>query len=465
MKNFAFLFFLLLPVAQAEQPNVLFIAVDDLNCRLGCYGFDHIVSPNIDRLAERGVRFDRAYCQYPSCGPSRASVLTGLRPDSTGIVSNKINFREHLPDGLTLPQHFRNNGYYVARVGKIFHQDNPTHIGTSGPDDPESWDEVINPRGRDKDEEDLLTVYTPQLPLPDQMCYLKAEGSDAEQTDGKITEETIRLLKQKRERPLFVGMGFYRPHIPYIAPKKYFDFYSYEKTPLPLLPGNYRSLVPAPALASTPEWPNFGTTEREARECILAYDACVSFVDAQVGRLMDFLDESGQAKNTIIVLWGDHGYHLGEHGLWRKNSLFEQSMRAPLIVVDPRISSPVPDCDQVVEFVDIFPTVTELAGLPMPENLDGVSLVPLVKNPGTDSDRAAFSQVQFREVSGRAVRTDRWRYVEWGEKGAAGRELYDQVSDPEEMKNLAEEKEAGEVVADLRTLLRSNWPELSRIRP
>ncbi len=459
MKFFAFLSCLVFSVANAAQPNVLFIAVDDLNCRLGCYGFDHIVSPNIDKLAKRGVRFDRAYCQYPSCGPSRASVLSGLRPDTTGIVSNKINFREHLPNALTLPQHFRKNGYHVARVGKIYHQDNPTHIGTSGPDDPESWDEVINPRGRDKDEEDQLRVYTPQLPLPDQMCYLKAEGSDHEQTDGKVTDETIRLLKQKREKPLFIGMGFYRPHIPYIAPKKYFDLYSYEKTPLPGIPENYRSMVPSAALASTPEWPNFGTTEREARECILAYDACISFVDAQVGRLLDFLDKSGQADNTIIVLWGDHGYHLGEHGLWRKNSLFEESMRAPLIVVDPRISSPVSDCERVVEFVDIFPTVTELAGLSIPDELDGVSLVPLLKSPEAEWERPAFSQVQFRQVSGRAVRTERWRYVEWGEDGAAGVELYDQNSDPQEMNNLAGKTGKGEVMANLQKMLKSNWPD------
>ena len=442
-------------VLSAAPPNVLFIAVDDLNCRLGCYGFEHIISPHIDKLAERGVRFDRAYCQYPSCGPSRASVLTGLRPDTTGIVSNRINFREHLPDALTLPQHFRNNGYHVARVGKIFHQDNPTHIGTSGPDDPESWDEVVNPRGRDKDEEHLLTVYTPQLPLPDQMSFLEADGTDQEQTDGKVTDEAIRLLEEEREEPLFLAVGYYRPHIPYIAPKKYFDLYSLEDTPIPPLPGNYRSTVPAAALASTPEWPNFGTTEREARECILAYDACVSFVDAQVGRLLDFLEKSDAAENTIIVLWGDHGYHLGEHGLWRKNSLFEESARAPLIIYDPRLENSGNDCERVVEFVDIFPTVTELAGLSLPEALDGVSLVPLLKDPDAKWSRPAFSQVQFREVAGRSIRTKRWRYVEWGREGSKGTELYDQKLDPLEMNNLAADEEHTATIEQLRGLLRS----------
>jgi len=459
MKFFALLFILFSGAAGAASPNILFIAVDDLNCRLGCYGFEHIVSPHIDNLAQRGVRFDRAYCQYPSCGPSRASVLSGLRPDTTGVISNKINFREHLPDALTLPQHFRNNGYHVARVGKIFHQSNPTDIGTSGPDDPESWDEVVNPAGRDKEEEDQLTVYTPQLPLPDQMCFLKADGTDAEQTDGKVTDEAIRLLGEDREKPVFLAVGYYRPHIPYIAPKKYFDFYSLEKTPLPAIPKDYRSFVPAATLASTPEWPNFGTTEQEARECILAYDACVSFVDAQIGRLLESLDRSGTADNTIIVLWGDHGYHLGEHGLWRKNSLFEESARAPLIILDPRIEHQDSDCERIVEFVDIFPTVTELAGVPVPENLDGVSLVPLLKNPEAEWSRPAFSQVQFREAAGRSVRTDRWRYVEWGDRGAKGTELYNQKGDPQEMSNLAGDGKQSAVIKQLRSMLRANWPE------
>lgn len=438
---------------------MLFIAVDDLNTRLACYGFEHIHSPNIDALAERGVRFDRAYCQFPSCGPSRASVLTGLRPDTTGVLHNRIRLREAAPDVVTMPQYFRKHGYFVARVGKIYHQANPTHIGTSGPDDPLSWDEVVNPRGRDKDEENLLTVYTPQLPLPDQMSYFKSEGEDREQTDGKVIDETIRLLKREAEngRPFFLAAGLYRPHIPYIAPKKYFDLYKIEQTPLPLIPDGYRESKPAAALASTPEWPNFGTTALQARECILAYDACVSFVDAQIGRLLDALENSGIGDETIVVLWGDHGYHLGEHGLWRKNSLYEESARAPLIIHDPRIESAGSDCERIVEFVDIFPTIAELCGLPVPENLEGVSLTPLLRNPNAVWDRPAFSQVQFREHGGRSVRTERWRYVEWGEGGAAGIELYDQIEDPREMRNLAGMPEFAETVQELREILIGNF--------
>ena len=444
------------------SPNVLFIAIDDLNTRLGCYGFDHIVSPNIDKLASEGVRFDRAYCQYPSCGPSRTSVLTGLRPQTTGVLSNKVFFRDLVPDVVTLPQLFRQNGYYVARVGKIYHQANPTQIGTSGPDDAPSWEEVINPRGRDKDEEDLLTVYTPQLPLPDQMSYLKAEGKDNEQTDGKVVDETIRLLKKYKssKKPFFIAAGLYRPHIPYIAPKKYFSLYSLKKTPLPSLPPNYRKSVPKAALASTSQWPNFGTTELQARECILAYDACVSFVDAQVGRLLKSLESLGLDENTIFVLWGDHGYHLGEHGLWRKNSLFEESARAPLIIRAPSIRPQSHDCKRIVEFVDIYPTLTDLAGLQPPKNLEGTSLRKLLANPESCWNRPAYIQTKFREAPGYSVRTERWRYVEWGEKGGdQGTELYDQLNDPLEMNNLADDQKYAETCARLKKLIQANWSQ------
>ena len=440
------------------KPNVLFIAIDDLNCRLGCYDSEHIQSPNIDTLAKRGVRFDRAYCQFPSCGPSRASVLSGLRPDTSGVLHNRIRFRDAAPDVVTLPQLFRKNDYHVARVGKIFHQSVPTDIGTSGPDDPESWDEVINPRGRDRNEEDLLTVYTPQLPLPDQMAYLKADGNDHEQTDGMVANEAIRLLQKHRDEPFFIAAGFYRPHIPYIAPEKYFDLYPLEETSLPPTPAGYRSNVPAAALASTPEWPNFGTTGIEARECIAAYDACVSFVDAQVGRLLEAVDQLGLGENTIIVLWGDHGYHLGEHGLWRKNSLFEESTRAPLILFDPRIKNTKHDCPRIVEFVDIFPTLAELAGLEPPGELEGVSLVPLLHDPLAEWNRPAFSQVQFREVPGRSVRTHRWRYNEWGENGKDGIELYDHEKDPREMQNLAGNAEYDSILETMKETFRRQWP-------
>ena len=442
----------------ADEPgqrlNVLFIAVDDLNTRLHCYGHRHIHSPAIDRLAARGIRFDRAYCQYPSCGPSRASLLTGLRPDTTGVHSNRANFRDKLPDVVTLPQLFKQHGYYVARVGKIFHQAVPTDIGTSGLDDPRSWDEVVNPRGRDKEEEHRLTVYTPDLPVPDRMSYLAADGSDVEQTDGKVVNETIRLLEKHREQPFFIAAGLYRPHIPYIAPTKYFDLYDLEQTVLPELSAGYRDTIPGAALASTPVWPNFGTTRRQGRECVLAYDACVSFADAQVGRLLAALDRLSLTDRTIVVLWGDHGYHLGEHGMWRKNSLFEESARAPLVIAAPQIKSQQHDCPRIVEFVDIYPTVAALAGLEAPPDLAGVSLVPLLRDPNADQDRPAFTQVHFKEIPGRSVRTQRWRFTQW-DNGRGGEELYDERNDPQEMQNLAGEPEFADVVVKLRAVLQS----------
>lgn len=441
----------------AAKLNVLFIAVDDLNTRLGCYGYSHIASPNIDRLAARGMSFQRAYCQYPSCGPSRASVMTGLRPQTTKVLSNQVHFRDSIPDAVTLPQLFRRNGYAVIRVGKIYHQANPTHIGTSGPDDPASWDVVVNPRGRDKDEEDQLTVYTPQLPLPDQMCYLKADGTDSEQTDGKVADRTIELLRKHRQEPFFIAAGFYRPHIPYIAPRKYFQLYDLRTTLLPLLPDNYRETVPAAALASTSQWPNFGTTELQARECILAYDACVSFVDAQIGRILDAVDNLGLADNTLIVLWGDHGYHLGEHGLWRKNSLFEESARAPLIFVAPNITSAVHETAAIVEFVDIYPTIADLAGLPVSTQIEGRSLKPLLQNPTMEWTNTAFTETHFRKSFGHSIRTSRWRCVEWGEGGQDGVELYDQQADPKEMNNLAGDPRHADRLARLRNRIHDHW--------
>ncbi|MCZ6672866.1 MAG: sulfatase [Verrucomicrobia bacterium] len=444
--------------AAPRKPNVLFIAIDDLNTRLGCYGFDHISSPNIDKLAQEGVRFDRAYCQYPSCGPSRTSVLTGLRPQTTGMINNRMSFRELAPDAVTLPQLFMKNGYYVARVGKIFHQRVPLDIGTSGADDPASWQEVVNPRGRDKDEEDLMTIYTHKLSITNTMGFLKAEGEDTEQTDGKVVDETIRMLEEHKGESFFIAAGLYRPHTPYIAPKKYFDLYHLEKTKVPELPSGYRKTVPEAALSSTADWPNFGTTEDEARDCILAYDACISFVDTQIGRLLAAVDRLGLRENTIVVLWGDHGYHLGEHGLWRKNSLYEESARAPLIFRVPGLNPASHDSLRIVEFVDIYPTLADLAGLVPPDELEGTSLRKLLTDPAADWNRPAFIQTLYVDVPGYSVRTDRWRYVEWGTRGDKGVELYDQLMDPQEMHNLAGSNQHRATIKELKELINRNWP-------
>ncbi len=439
--------------AEPSKPNVLFIAVDDLNTSLGCYGHPLVKSPNIDRLAARGVRFDHAYCSFPLCSPSRVSLLTGLRPQTTRIFDLKTDFRTILPDAVTMPQAFRQAGYFVARVGKIFHYGVPGQIGTSGLDDPRSWDQVINPRGRDKLEEGQVTNYTPDRGLGSAMSFHAADGTDEEQTDGLAATAAVKLLEEHRDGPFFLGVGFYRPHTPYIAPKRYFDLYPFASVQLPeQLAGDW-SDIPEAALNIRPA--NYGLSDEQCRRCLQAYYASISFMDAQVGRLLDALDRLKLADNTIVVLWGDHGYLLGQHGQWMKMSLFEESARVPLIIAAPGMAHRR-GCPRVVETIDIYPTLCDLAGISRPANLAGVSLRPLLENPGLAWDRPAYTEVQRKGVKGRSVRTERWRYTEWN-GGQQGAELYDHENDPHEFYNLARQEEYAPVVTRLRGLIHNTF--------
>jgi len=447
-----------LRAAESRRPNVLFIAVDDMNNDLGCYGHPLVKSPNIDRLAAKGTRFDRAYCQFPLCSPSRTSVMTGLRPDTTQVYDLQKHFRDVILDVITLPQLFQKHGYAVARVGKIYHYGNPGQIGTDGLDDPASWQQRINPSGRDKKEESLIINHTPKRGLGSSLSFLRAEGTDEEQTDGIVATEAIKLMEQHKEEPFFIAAGFYRPHCPYIAPKKYFDLYPMEKVTMPQGSWDYLDNVPPMALASVKPWPWFGVTELQSREALQAYWATISFVDAQVGRLLDAVERLGIADNTIVVFWSDHGYHVGDHGLWKKQSVFERSARVPMIVYSPGQKAKGGVSPRTVELVDLYPTLADLCSLPAPSNLAGKSLKSLLNQADAEWNKPAFTQVWRGNASGHSVRTERYRYTEWDD-GKLGAQLYDYSTDPEEKNNLIKDESKKEVIVELQKMIRDNWAD------
>jgi uncharacterized sulfatase len=459
---FALLFLTTGAARAANRPNVLFIAVDDLNMNVGCYGDTIVKTPNIDKLAARGVRFDRAYCQYPFCNPSRASMLTGMRPDTIGIYDLQHNFRGTAPDAVTLPQMFKNNGYFVARVGKIYHYGVPREIGTPGMDDAPSWDYTFNPLGRDKIEEDklhVLTRGTGSTTIGFAMAWLDMEGTDDEQTDAIGVTHTIELLEKQAktpDKPFFIGMGFFRPHTPFVATKPWFEKYPLESIKLPKVPADDLADIPDAALMIRPN--DYGLSEKDLKDCVRGYVASVAALDAQVGRLLDALDRLKLADNTIVVFFSDHGFLLGEHHQWQKQMLFEQANRVPLIIAGPGASGAAGKAAmKPVELLDVYPTLAELCGLTPPANVEGRSLKPLLDNPSREWDHPAFSQVSRRRnkqlTMGYSVRTARWRYTQWSKDGKDGEELYDHDKDPGEITNLANDPAQAEVVAQMRKLI------------
>ena len=459
------LFLLLLGSTDAAEPartsplNVLFIAIDDLNVSLGCYQHPLVKTPNIDKLAARGIRFDHAYCQYPLCNPSRSSLLSGLRPDTTRIYNNGVPIRKAFPDIVTLPQLFKNSGYFSARVGKIYHYGVPGQIGTSGLDDPPSWNQFVNPRGRDRDDEADVINFTPNRQLGAALCWMEAKGTDEEQTDGKVAAETIRLLEQHKSRPFFIAAGFYRPHVPDVATKQYFDLYPLDKVQLPLEPAGHITNIPPVAL--TTRALNYGVEEEKLRMFKRAYFASISFVDAQVGKVLEALDRLKLADNTIVVLFGDHGWSLGEHGQWQKQLLFEGVARVPLMIALPK-AQVTGISERPVELVDLYPTLADLCGLRPPSNLEGKSLRPLLEYPKARWLQPALTQqvrnTEGKMIMGYSVRTERWRYTEW-DAGALGAELYDEVEDPHEWQNLAKDPHFARTVSDMKKLLPHTKPD------
>jgi uncharacterized sulfatase len=435
---------------QPENWNVLFIATDDCNNDESIYGHSEMITPNFERLAKRGVKFDRAYCQFPWCNPSRVSLLAGLNPDETKIYDLETSIRQTVPNVVTIPQLFKQNGYFSARVGKIFHYGVPGQIGTNGLDDSLSWEQRVNPIGRDKTEESKVINMTPQRGLGSALSYLAAEGTDEEQTDGIVATEAIKLLEKNKDKPFFLAVGFYRPHTPYVAPKKYFDLYPINKITLPVEPANDLADIPPIALNTKPG--NWGLSEAKQKEAIQGYHASISFMDAQLGRVLDALDRLKLSRNTIIVLWSDHGYNLGQHGQWMKQSLFENSARVPLIICVPGGVKGKASV-RTVELVDLYPTLADLCKLPVTQKLSGVSLRPLLENPRSDWNRPAFTQVTRGKIMGRSIRTEKWRYTEWDE-GKSGVELYDEVNDLGEITNLALDPKFSSTVKELSVLLR-----------
>lgn len=446
---------------EAGRKNVLFLIADDLNCDLGCYGAP-VATPHIDALARRGLRFDRAFCQFPLCSPSRTSLLTGRRPNATRILTNSgrtpegkyrdaPHFRNFIPDTVTLPQLFRQHGYFVARVGKLYHYGVPGQIGTSGLDDDASWELVVNPAGRDKAEEHRIFSLTPGS-YGGSLSWLATDGADAEQTDGLVATSAISLLEAKGDRPFFLAVGFYRPHTPYVAPRPWFDMYPPAEIGLPEQSVADMAREPIAAYASAkPEQDLMSDDQR--RQAIGAYRAAISFMDAQVGRVLEALQRLGLAEKTIVVMTSDHGYHMHQHGLWQKMSLFENSARVPLIIAAPGAPAAGQTTAALAELVDLYPTLAELCQLPAPDYLDGQSLQPLLDDPQAKVKQHAFTQLLRGRFDGYSVRTEKWRFTTW-EMGARGEQLYDMENDPGEMTNLAADPQHAELLAELRAVVK-----------
>ena len=424
------------------QYNVLFITVDDLRPLLGCYGHPEIHTPNIDQLAQRGTLFNHAYCQNPLCHPSRTSILTGLRPETTGVLSNAVNFREKLPDAVTLPQHFKTFGYHTQSIGKIEHN-------ALARDDAYSWS---------------VPSWVPFWISTDPLLIPAWQSLDVEDNslpDGKIAEQAVTVLTELQHTQFFLAVGFEKPHLPFQAPKKYYELYTQQDFTLPPT-----STLPtdAPTIANNKlgglreykDIPDNGPlSDEKTLELIWAYAASTSYMDAQVGRVLRHLDTLGLSQNTVIVFVGDHGFHLGEHGTWRKNTLFEVALRSPLIISVPRQQPN--QADVLTELVDIYPTLCETCQLPVPSQLEGLSLMPVIEQPTRPWKTAAFSQLSRAGIRGKSMRTAQYRYTEWGGNGRRGRELYDYDADPDETANIANLPENTELVAELSEQLRAGW--------
>lgn len=450
-------------VVQAAEPpaaalNVLFIIADDLtSTALSCYGNELCHTPNIDSLAARGTRFTRAYCQGTYCGPSRASFMSGYYPHATGVLGY-VNPRPALGDRPTWSQHFKNHGYHAARVSKIFHMGVPGGIeeGGDGADDPASWTERFNSPGPEwqaaGDGETLEGNPDGSKPVVggNTFVVVEADGDDLTHSDGKTAAKAVELLSQERDQPFFLGVGFVRPHVPFVAPRNYFrPFLPYDQLPLPpKVPGDWDD-IPTPGINYKTS-KNMQMDERRQRKAIGGYYASVAFMDAQVGKVLDALRANGLEDNTIVIFTSDHGYHLGEHDFWAKVSLHEESASVPLIICVPGKAPAV--CDSLTELIDLYPTTAALCGLEIPDGLQGQNIAPLLDDPQATVRTHAFSVSPSSK--GFLLRDERWAYIQYGEDAAQGVELFDMENDPHQWTNLASAPEQQSRVAEFQQLLK-----------
>ncbi len=426
--------------ADAKRPNVLFFLVDDLRPELGCYGQRVVKTPNIDGLASAGVRFERAYCQYPLCNPSRTSLLNGRYPSTTGVVDNLTWFGALHPEFVSLPKHFKANGYASLRTGKIFH---------GGIDDSEAWSEGGEKRDFEGAQRKPPVAGPQRQQNSDRIVVLAGDG-EAHQ-DYKIADRAIAYLQKYKDKPFFLACGFTKPHSPPTAPQKFFDMYDPSQVQLPVdfaaEPTTPAGFPKGSVTKNGDLFINRKASKKEAREVIRAYWASLTWTDWNVGRVLAELDKQGLRDNTIIVFWGDHGYHLGEKGKWSKHgSLFEIGARVPLIVIAPGAKGNGQTCPRIVQTLDLYPTLADLCGLSQPPGLEGHSLKPLLNEPQAKWDYPAFTV--FGKNNGIAVRTERYRYVEY-QGGKGGAMLFDEQNDPHETKNLVDNSKYADVKASL----------------
>lgn len=445
--------------AQKKKYNVLFIAIDDLRPQLGCYGFKNVKSPNIDQVASQVLVFEKAYCQQALCSPSRTSLLTGLNPDATGIITIGPHFRDSVPNVVTLPQHFKNNGYFTQGFGKIFH---------NGLDDARSWsvphEQGKNPRYapegqaivKTKQDEKLkqgldITLRENRVFGPPFESY---DTDDNYFLDGGNTENALKALDRIKDSTFFLAVGFANPHIPYISPKRYWDLYDRSSI---TLPNNQQAPdgAPAWALQSLDELNGYHLVPKPLnddfkRELIHGYLAATSYVDAQIGRLIKGLEKNNLLENTVIVIFGDHGYQLGEHGMWsNKHTNYETSARVTLIVKSPEAKAKGQHTSSIVQFTDLYPTLADIVGLPKPAQGDGKSFKPLLDQPSKKFNQYAFSQYLKGGYRGHSVTDGRYRLVQWKKGAETVYELYDHSVDPNENKNVAQDPRSQKVVLAL----------------